>query len=299
MVVAATGFFDGVHKGHRAVLKQLCDIASAKHQESAVITFWPHPRNVLQQDADTLRLLTSLSEKKDLILSLNVDNFYVVPFTKQFSTLSTEEFMRDYLISKFGVSTLIIGYDHRLGNSSVQTQEEMIRIASSLGIEIVKIDEVVLSGKMVSSTKIRKSLINGDIREASSMLGYNYSMQGVVVSGNKIGRTMGFPTANMELYEPLKLVPGNGVYLVKVQVLSNQYFGICNIGNRPTVGKGNARTIETHILNFDENIYGLDIKIELLEKIRDEQKFTSLEELKGRIAKDKEYAYICMEKNYK
>ena len=296
MVVAATGFFDGVHKGHRAVLKRLCDIAASRGEESAVITFWPHPRNVLQQDADTLRLLNTLEEKKELVLALGVDKFYIVPFTKKFSALSTEEFMREYLIKEFGVSTLIIGYDHRLGNSSTQTQGDMIKIADSLHLEIIKTDEVILSGKMVSSTKIRNCLASGNVTEAASMLGYDYSMRGVVVAGNRIGRTIGFPTANMQLYEPLKLIPGNGVYLVRVQVLEKNYMGICNIGNRPTVGMGNARTIETNILDFDETIYGLDIKIEMLQKIRDEIKFNSLEELKSQIAKDKEYAYICINK---
>lgn len=293
MVVAATGFFDGVHRGHQEVLKKLCRIAASQGKESAVITFWPHPRTVLQQDAFSLRLLNTLEEKKKLVLSLGVDQFHIVNFTRDFSHLSTEVFMKDYLISRFGVSTLVIGYDHKLGNSSLQTTSEMISIASSLGIETVKIDEVILGEKLVSSTKIRNILLQGDVCGAAELLGYNYSLQGVVVVGNRIGRTIGFPTANMQLYEPLKLVPGNGVYKVKVETLGRSHLGICNIGHRPTVGEGNARTIETHILDFNEDIYGLDLKLEFLQKIRDEKKFSSMEELKHQISLDKEYSYLC------
>lgn len=296
MVVAATGFFDGVHKGHREVLKKLCGIASAQGKESAVITFWPHPRTVLQQDAFSLRLLNTLAEKRELVLSLGVDKFYIINFTKDFSCLTTEEFMRDYLIKRYGVSTLVVGYDHRLGNSSGQTPFEMTSIASSLGIETIKIDEVVLGDKLVSSTKIRNILLDGNVADAAELLGYNYSLKGVVVAGNRLGRNIGFPTANMQLYEPLKLIPGNGVYLVRVETLGNSYTGICNIGNRPTIGLDNTRTIETHILDFDEDIYGLDLKIEFLGRIREERKFSSMEELGRQISLDKEYAYLCKDK---
>ena len=289
MVVAATGFFDGVHGGHRAVLDSLLKIAAEKQMESAVITFWPHPRTVLQQDAHTLRLLNSLEEKKQRVLSLGIDNFHVVNFSREFSKLSTKEFMEEYLIKKFNVSTLVIGYDHRLGNSSLQTQEEMREIAASLGIETIRVEEVHLGEKMVSSTKIRVALLDGDVKGASELLGYKYLLHGVVVSGKQLGRTIGFPTANMELYEPLKMVPANGVYLVDVHVLGRDYKGICNIGNRPTVGENQSRTIETHILNFDEDIYGLEMSIEFVAKIRDERKFASMDQLKEQITKDKEF----------
>jgi riboflavin kinase/FMN adenylyltransferase len=257
--------------------------------ESAVITFWPHPRTVLQQDAHTLRLLNSLEEKKQRVLSLGIDNFHVVNFSREFSKLSTREFMEEYLIKKFNVSTLVIGYDHRLGNSSLQTQEEMREIAASLGIETIRVEEVHLGEKMVSSTKVRAALLDGDVKGASELLGYKYLLHGVVVSGKQLGRTIGFPTANMELYEPLKMVPANGVYLVDVHVLGRDYKGICNIGNRPTVGENQSRTIETHILNFDEDIYGLEMSIEFVAKIRDERKFASMDQLKEQITKDKEF----------
>lgn len=289
MVVAATGFFDGVHQGHRAVLENLKRIASQRGQECAVITFWPHPRTVLQQDAHSLRLLNSLEEKRRRVLSLGIDHFHVVNFTKDFSRLSTREFMVEYLQKQYNVSTLVIGYDHRLGNSSLQTQEQMREIAASIGLETIRVEEVHLGEKMVSSTKIRSALQSGDVATASELLGYKYHLHGVVVSGKQLGRTIGFPTANMELYEPLKLVPGNGVYLVDVNVLGRPYRGICNVGNRPTVGENQSRTIETHILDFNEDIYGLDMSIEFVAKIRDERKFGSMDELKEQISKDKEF----------
>lgn len=289
MVVAATGFFDGVHSGHRAVLQTLKDTARVYSCESAVITFWPHPRNVLQKDASTFRLLNTLDEKRRLIHDFGIDKFFVIPFTKEFSQKDAATFLKDYLIDHFGVTVLIIGYDHRLGNSSCRSREELEEIAQSVGLKTIVVKEVNSGDVTVSSTKIRAALAQGDISTATQMLGYNYSLEGVVVLGNMIGRTIGFPTANMELYEPLKILPADGVYHVKVYLSSGEYQGICNIGTRPTVGMNNNRTIETHILDFNEDIYGLDIKIEFLYRIRGEMKFDSLEALKERITIDKDF----------
>ena len=289
MVVAATGFFDGVHKGHKKVLSLLCEIAAQEGKKSAVITFWPHPRNVLQQQAYSLRLLTSLEEKKTLVKSVGVNKFITIPFCKEFSRNTTREFLKDYLKDKYGVSTLIIGYDHRFGHDKV-SHEEMMAIAEEVGIKIIKVSEFVQDSNIISSTKIRNLLQGGDVERANDFLGYRYGLKGVVVSGQKVGRTIGFPTANMKLYEPLKLIPADGVYSVFVEVLGKVYIGICNIGTRPTVGESNERTIETHILDFNEDIYGLDIKLEFVGRIRPEQKFPSLDALKGQLEKDKEFA---------
>ena len=289
MVVAATGFFDGVHKGHKKVLSLLCEIAAQEGKKSAVITFWPHPRNVLQQQAYSLRLLNSIEEKKALVKSVGVNKFITIPFCKEFSRNTTREFLKDYLKDKYGVSTLIIGYDHRFGHDKV-SHEEMMAIAEEVGIKIIKVSEFVQDSNIISSTKIRNLLQGGDIERANDFLGYRYGLKGVVVSGQKVGRTIGFPTANMKLYEPLKLIPADGVYSVFVEVLGKVYIGICNIGTRPTVGESNERTIETHILDFNEDIYGLDIKLEFVGRIRPEQKFPSLDALKGQLEKDKEFA---------
>ena len=285
-MVVATGFFDGVHLGHRLVIRQLVEAAAVRGDESMVVTFWPHPRNVLQKEARSLRLLTSLAEKKEMLFSLGVDKVEILPFTREFSSMTTEEYLR-MLMDRFGTRTVLIGYDNRMG-SDANGADEVAYTAERLGLETVRTDMVPSEqGYAVSSTKIRERLEAGDVQAASAMLGYDYSLHGVVVAGNRLGRTIGFPTANMQLYEPLKLVPGNGVYLVKVETLGRKFCGMCNIGCRPTVGSGNARTIETNIFDFDEDIYGLDMKITFVEKIRDEVKFDSMNALKEQLEKDK------------
>lgn len=290
MAVAATGFFDGVHLGHKKVIDRMLSIARERGEESMIVSFWPHPRSVLQQDADRLRLLTTLEEKKRLCAGYGVDRFEIIPFSRELSQLSARDFIKGYLKEKLGVTTLILGYDHRLGHDSFASPQEMMKVVSECGVMPVRIEELSIEAGTISSTAIRRKVSEGQIEAAEEMLGYRYSLSGVVVAGNKLGRTIGFPTANMQLYEPLKLVPGGGVYAVRAYVLDQSYFGICNIGTRPTVGLGNARTIETHILDFSQDIYGLDIKIEFLTRIRDERKFASLDQLKGQLDKDKMFA---------
>jgi riboflavin kinase/FMN adenylyltransferase len=252
-----------------------------------VITFWPHPRNVLQKEARSLRLLTTLAEKKEMLLSLGVSHVEVLPFTKDFSAMTTEEYLR-MLMERYGAKAILIGYDNRMG-SDADGADHVAATASGLGMEVIRAEKVTSEmGYAVSSTKIRQRLEEGDVKGAASMLGYGYSLHGVVVAGNRLGRTIGFPTANMQLYEPLKLVPCNGVYAVDVETLGRHFRGMCNIGCRPTVGTGNARTIETHIFDFDEDIYGLDMKITFLERIREERRFDSLDELKKQLEIDKE-----------
>ena len=286
-MVVATGFFDGVHVGHRLVIKHLVEAAAVRGDESTVMTFWPHPRNVLQKEARTLRLLTTLEEKKQMLLDLGVDHVEVLPFTKDFSAMTTEEYLR-MLMERFGAKTILLGYDNRVGSDAMDS-DQVARMAESLGLEVIRTDMVPsMEGHAVSSTKIRQKLEAGDVQGAAEMLGYEYALHGVVVAGNRIGRTMGFPTANMQLYEPLKLVPGNGVYFVKVETVGRSLFGMCNIGYRPTVSSGNARTIETNIFGFDEDIYGLDIRITFLQKIRDEIRFDSLEDLKVQLERDRD-----------
>ena len=285
-MVVATGFFDGVHSGHRHVIGQLVEAAAVRGDESMVVTFWPHPRNVLQKEARSLRLLSSLPEKKEILLSMGVDRVEVLPFTRDFSSMTVEEYLL-MLIRDFDVRTVLIGYDNRMG-SDAQDADQVAETAGRLGLEVIRTDMVPSEyGYAVSSTKIRERLDMGDVTGAAAMLGYDYSLYGVVVSGNRLGRTIGFPTANMQLYEPLKMVPGNGVYSVKVETVGKEYVGMCNIGCRPTVSSGNARTIETHIFDFDEDIYGLDIKVTFVGKIRNEVKFDSLDALREQLEKDK------------
>jgi riboflavin kinase/FMN adenylyltransferase len=298
MVVAATGFFDGVHRGHRAVLEQVRQIASSRGKYSAVVTFWPHPRAVLQQDAQKFRLLTTLKEKESIMYSLGIDKVYVLPFDKEFAKQTTAEFFENYLVKKFNVSVLVAGYDHRVGSDVHQTQSEMFDIARNCGIEPVRVGEFenTEGHVVISSTKIRESLRSGEMERASSMLGYDYSLEGAVVEGKKIGRSMGFPTANMKLYEPLKLLPADGVYAVKVHVVNKSFIGITNIGTRPTVSMNGEKSIETHILDFDEDIYGLPLRVEFVERLREEVKFSSIEMLRQQLCKDSEKARVVLER---
>ena len=321
-MIATTGFFDGVHCGHRLVIERLVSMAHARGDESLVVTFWPHPRAVLQNGARELRLLTTLEEKKAILASLGVDRVEVLDFTRTFAALTAEQFLRDVLQAQFGVTTLLMGYDNRLGSDRL-TASDLRPLAESIGLELIELEpfgqgklpetvdkvdpsqsklwappsyvaegghrfpEVHPALTHISSTVIRKSLEEGKVEEANGMLGYGYSLTGVVVAGNRLGRTIGFPTANMRLYEPLKLVPGRGVYVVEVQVLGKTWRGMTNIGLRPTVG-GTFTTIETHILDFDEDIYGLPLTITFLRRLRDEVHFPSLEALKDQLAKDRD-----------
>ena len=287
MSVAATGFFDGVHLGHQKVVSAVCSKAKELGLESQIVTFWPHPRSVLQQQAYDLRLLTSLEEKKQLFHEVGIDKVTVLDFTKEFSMLSTEEFIKHYLIERCGVSHLVVGYDHKIGHDTSETQKQMIATCRECGLEVVRIEEFVMADQIISSTKIRKMLEAGNVDGAAAFLGRRYALRGVVIPGNHLGRTIGFPTANLGLYDPLKLVPGNGVYAVKVFLRKESYKGICNIGIRPTVNAGNNISIETHILDFDEDIYGLDLKLEFVGRIRSEQKFSGLDALKLQLERDK------------
>ena len=289
-MIATTGFFDGVHLGHRLVIERLVSLAHARGDESLVVTFWPHPRAVLQDGARELRLLNSLEEKKGLLRNLGVDRVEVLDFTRSFAALTAEQYLREILRDRFGVTTLLMGYDNRLGSDRL-TAASLKPIADGMGMELIELSPLSFrpseaSGE-ISSTQIRAALEEGDIASAAEMLGYGYALRGVVVAGNRLGRTIGFPTANMKLYEPLKLVPGRGVYVVEVEVLGKKYRGMTNIGLRPTVG-GSFTTIETHILDFDEDIYGLPLRITFLRRLRDEIRFPSLEELKAQLEKDRE-----------
>ena len=323
VAVVTTGFFDGVHLGHRHVLETLVSSARKRGEEAIVVTFWPHPRAVLQQDAREFRLLNSIEEKKARLLSCGVDRVEVIPFTREFAALKADEYLQ-LLADRYGASLVVMGYDNRIGSDRKTAGE----ICASQAVASRPLPCAVLSeqplwappvsgdsfsplgpprgtsalwgtaegghgpGKhispqpAISSTQIRKALEEGRIGNANAMLGYSYELYGVVVAGNRMGRTIGFPTANMQLYEPLKLVPFNGVYAVEVEVLGGTYKGMCNIGVRPTVD-GKTRTIETHILDFDEDIYGLPLKVRFLKRIRDERKFSSLEALREQLEKDR------------
>ena len=283
VAVVTTGFFDGVHLGHRHVIETVVSSARERGEEAIVVTFWPHPRTVLQQDARDFRILNTLEEKKALLLGLGIHRVEVLPFTHDFAALTAEQYL-DLLRSKFGATLIVMGYDNKIGSDKKVAAD----LCKGLPLNIIVLDvcHSERSEESISSTKIRKYLTDGDVATANEMLGYEYTLTGAVVAGNRMGRTIGFPTANMQLYEPLKLVPGNGVYAVEAEVLGIKYKGMCNIGVRPTVG-GVGRTIETHILDFDKDIYGLPLTLRFLKRIRDERKFESLEALRSQLMVDK------------
>ena len=299
MAVVTTGFFDGVHLGHRHVIETLVSSARERGEEAVVVTFWPHPRTVLQQDARDFRILNTLDEKKALLLGLGVDRVEVLPFTRSFAALTAAEYL-DLLRERFDATLIVMGYDNRIGRD----RKKAIELDGVTGLSSFVVPRSSFSGSTssfsgstssfsglsreshpISSTRIREALKDGDVSSANAMLGYQYTLTGAVVAGNRLGRTIGFPTANMQLYEPLKLVPGNGVYAVDVEVLGNAYMGMCNIGMRPTVG-GVGRTIETHILDFDQDIYGLPLTLRFRRRIRSEQKFASLDALRSQLVLD-------------
>ena len=276
MAVVATGFFDGVHIGHRLVLDTLVETARVRGEQSVVITFWPHPRIVLQDDALGLRLLNTSEEKVALLRSLGVDRVEVLPFTKEFSMMGAEEYMRDYVKGRFGGTAMLLGYDNRIGHEPLtpaQTQD----VAARLGLEVIRTDKVSSVGIAVSSTKIRAALASGDVALASRFLCYDYTISGEVVHGKKLGRTIGFPTANISP-DPLKLIPAEGVYSSRVRIGLRQFLGMTNIAY--------DGGIETHIFDFDEDIYGHTISVEFVSRIRGEKNFSSLEELKNQLRED-------------
>ena len=290
MAVVTTGFFDGVHLGHRHVLETVVSSARERGEEAIVVTFWPHPRTVLQQDARDFRLLSSLDEKKALLQAAGIDRVEVLPFTREFAAMTAQEYL--LLLRKcYGTTLVVMGYDNRIGSDHLTAAAcaQLPEFAHRMDFSVLACAQLpdYAHGRVVSSTQIRKALEEGRVEDANGMLGYEYGLYGVVVAGNKLGRTIGFPTANIQLYEPLKLVPMNGVYAVDVEVLGRKFKGMCNIGLRPTVD-GKVRTIETHILDFDEDIYGLPLQIRFRRRIRDERKFPSLDALKEQLLQDRE-----------
>ncbi len=276
MAVAATGFFDGVHLGHREVIRTLLEYSRKGDGQSLVITLWPHPRVFLQDGARDLRLLTSLEEKMSLLRSLGVGGVEVMPFDSKFASLDAKSYL-ELLRDRFSVTDIVLGYDNRFGSDG-KTTEQIASIAEGLGMGAVIVPPIEMDGVRVSSSQIRKCLSQGDVRLASQMLERNYSLQGVVVGGKRLGRTIGFPTANLSLREPLKCVPKPGVYLSEVCLQGERFMGMSNVDA--------LLLVETHIFDFDRDIYGLDMEVSFVEKIRDEVRFSSFEELKNQLKKD-------------
>jgi len=292
--VVTSGTFDGVHIGHQKILERVNKIARANQGESVIITFWPHPRHVLFPDQQDLKLLTTFEEKIELIKEAGIDHLLKIPFTREFSELSSQEFIEEVLIKTINTKKLVIGYDHRFGKNREGSFEHLIKNAAEYGFEVEEIPKQEIDNVGVSSTKIRRALLDGKVEEANEYLGRDYSFSGIVVKGEKVGRQMGFPTANIEIMNPYKLIPNDGIYAVKIQSGSDSFSGMLYIGNRPTL-KGGTRSIEVNIFDFDSDIYGESLTIYLVKKIRDDAFYENLEELRLQLFEDKKIAREILE----
>jgi len=286
--IVTLGTFDGVHLGHQSILKQLVTEAKQASCQSLVLTFFPHPRMVLKHD-DTIKLINTIDEKTALLANLGIDNLVIHAFNDAFSQLSGEEFVKQVLVECFKVQKIIVGHDHRFGKGGTCNFDDLVAFGHKYNFEVEQISAHQINRVAVSSTKVRQALLNGDVAQANAFLGYPYSLSGTVVQGKQLGRTLGFPTANIKVPQDYKLIPKEGVYLVEVHVLNNTYFGMLNIGTNPTVN-GQEQTIEVHILNFDADIYEQVITLTFLEKIREVTKFNSIEQLKAQLLLDKQAA---------
>lgn len=287
--VVTIGTFDGVHIGHQTILKRLVLEAEKQNGKSILITFWPHPRFILNKNSNSLRLLSTFEEKVDLIANIGVDYIVKVAFTPEFAKLSAEEFVKNFLIEAIGTKTLFIGYDHHFGNNREGNIEFLKCNEEKYDFEVNEISKQEIDHIGVSSTKIRQTLESGEIHLANSLLGRNYSICGTVVDGQKRGKSIGFPTANIQVAESFKLLPADGVYAVKAEVEGSLYLGMLNIGFKPTVG-GKERSIEAHLFNFEKDIYGKQVSIEFVKPLRKEMKFENIEALKTQLNKDKKQA---------
>ena len=283
--IATIGTFDGVHIGHQKILKNLTTIAKNNELESVVLTFFPHPRMVLQKDAK-IKLLNTIEERSEILKSNGIDHIIIQEFTREYSRLTALEFVRDILINKLKIKTVIVGYDHHFGRNRSASIKDLKKFGNEFKFNVIEIPAQDINEVSVSSTKIRKALSKGDITTANKYLGYNFMLTGKVVKGNSLGKTINFPTANIKIKEDYKLIPKKGVYVVSSYLGNTLVFGMMNIGKKPTVN-GKKKTIEVNFFDFEANLYGKKIRINILKRIRNEKKFDSIKDLQNQLQKDK------------
>jgi riboflavin kinase/FMN adenylyltransferase len=287
--VVTSGTFDGVHLGHQKILSRIKDIAARISGETVVLTYWPHPRLVLKPDDRTLKLLNTFEEKAELLKDQGIQHLLRIPFTKEFSQLSSSDFIKNILVERIGTRKLVIGYDHHFGKNREGSFEQLKIDAPKYGFELEEIPRQDIDNMAISSSKIRHALEEGNVTEARLLLGRSYSLTGRVVKGDRLGRVLGFPTANIDVDSHYKLVPADGIYAVVVQHADMEFGGMIYIGNRPTI-EGSQRSIEANIFNFEKEIYGEELKVSFEKLLRLDTKFNDLEELKDQLHKDKESA---------
>ena len=284
--VITIGTFDGVHVGHQQIIHRLVDTARKNDLQALVLTFFPHPRMVIQNDAN-VKLINTIDEKAKQLEQLGVDHLVVKEFTKSFSRLTALEYVRDILVNKLKVKHIIVGYDHHFGRNRTANINELKEFSAFYDFEVTEIEPQEVDDVAVSSTKIRSAILKGNIATANKFLGYNFMLTGTVIKGKGLGKTLDFPTANIQIEAAYKLIPKHGVYVVKSQIKGVEVFGMMNIGKNPTVSEGNQTKIEVHFFDFNANLYGAVLKIELLDHLRSEIKFPNIEALKLQLEKDK------------
>lgn len=288
--VVTVGTFDGIHLGHKKIISDLIEIKKERNLRSVVVTFDPHPQLILKNKHHTIKILSTTEEKIKEFEKLGVDLVFIINFTKDFSETNAEDFYKNYLIEKIGLKDIVIGYDHNFGKNREGNYKTLKNFSTKYGFNVHKVDEYKINGERTNSTTIRNLLIEGNVEKASQILGYNYYFTGTVVTGDKRGKKIGFPTANIKPISEYKLIPKNGVYFVSAEINNAKHYGMMNIGNRPTIADLKEIFIEVNIFDFDSDIYNETIKIEFLNYLREEKKFSSIEELIAQLNKDKE---IC------
>lgn len=289
------GTFDGVHFGHQKIIEKLVKEAKKANKKSVLLTFFPHPRMVLQKDV-SLKLINTIEERAVLLEKTGLDYLIIHPFSKEFSKMSALEFVRDLLVNQLNISKLIIGYDHHFGKNREGNITQLTEYSHVYNFKVEEIPAQDIDSVSVSSTKVRRALTAGNLKTANNYLGYNFMLNGTVVNGKKLGGTIGYPTANIDIKETYKLIPKTGVYVVQSTIAKKIIFGMMNIGNRPTVN-GNHQTIEVHFFDFNQDLYHRNLNIELIYFLRDEQKFDTIDSLVHQLEKDEEIARDYIQNN--
>jgi riboflavin kinase/FMN adenylyltransferase len=284
--VVTIGTFDGVHAGHQLIIRKLNSIAAESNGETVVLTFFPHPRMVLQPEDNDLKLITTMKEREELLRGFGINNLIIQPFSKEFSRISATQFVRDVLVNKIGTRTLVIGYDHHFGRNREGSYKDLEEMAPMYKFNLVEIHEQIIDHITVSSTKIRSALLAGDVRTANSLLEHEFALHGRVVKGEQLGKSLGFPTANIEVPEPHKLIPADGIYAVHVELGQEVFKGMLYIGKKPTLN-GQNRSIEVNIFDFKRDIYGKTLCILFKDRIRGDMTFENVEQLKEKMKEDK------------
>ena len=292
--ILTIGTFDGVHIGHNKILKRLIQDSKKNNLSSLVMTFFPHPRMILNKSHD-IKMIDTISEKINLLEKTGLDNLIIHPFDNNFSKIRAKEFVEEILVKKLKIKEIIIGYDHKFGKDREASVEDLKKFGQDYMFNVKEIPAEEIDSIAISSTKIRNAILNGEIEKCNKFLGRNFILTGKVVYGEGLGKKIDFPTANIEIKETYKIIPKNGVYLVKTKINSNTYFGMMNIGIRPTVG-GRNKSLEIHFFNFKDNIYGKNVSIEIIKKIRDEEKFSSIDQLKIQLKKDEQFCLKLINK---